>query len=214
MNLCGRLVLAVACVVVAGCAVEPEPRAGRGTAHGVPLPAPPSTSTPAGGTKEGVGAPRELAPPAAPTSGGIGYYQDRQEQQLRARVEGTGISLVRIGNTIRIIVPGNAAFATSGDQLRPRFVALLTTVATVIKEYSKTGIDIRGYTDSTGSFEYNQQLSVRRAQAVGNLFVGRQIAAARIRMSGYGPRNPVADNRTDTGRAQNRRIEIDLVPTP
>lgn len=211
MNLCGRLVLAVMCIVVAGCVTEPAPQRGR-TPPSAPLPPPPPVSPPAAGAKEGASTPRVLSPPAAPTSGGIGYYQDRQEQQLRERVDGTGVRLVRTGDTIRLVLPGNAAFTTNGDQLQPRFVDLLTTVAAVLKEYSKTVIDVKGYTDSTGSFEHNQQLSAQRAQAVGNLLISRQIAAARIRTAGYGPRNPVADNKTDSGRAQNRRIEIDLVP--
>jgi outer membrane protein OmpA-like peptidoglycan-associated protein len=158
--------------------------------------------------------PRPLSPLAAPTSGGVAYYQNRQEQQLRERLDGTGIRLARAGDSIRLVLPGNAAFALNGDQLQPRYVEWLTTVATVLREYSKTAIEIKGYTDSTGSFEHNQDLSARRAQAVGGVLIGKQVAAARIRTAGYGPRYPVADNKSDAGRAQNRRVEIDLVPQP
>jgi outer membrane protein OmpA-like peptidoglycan-associated protein len=84
----------------------------------------------------------------------------------------------------------------------------------VVKEYGRTTLDVRGYTDSTGSFEHNQQLSERRARSVGAYLVTRQIAATRIRTAGFGPRHPIVGNDTESGRAQNRRIEIELVPTP
>jgi outer membrane protein OmpA-like peptidoglycan-associated protein len=157
---------------------------------------------------------RALSPLAAPTSGGVAFYQSRQEQQLRERLDGTGIRVARNGDSIRLVLPGNTAFALNGDQLQPRFVDWLTTVALVLKEYNKTAIEIKGYTDSTGSFEHNQALSQRRAQTVANFFVSKQISATRIRSAGYGPRYPVADNKSDAGRAQNRRVEIDLVPMP
>jgi outer membrane protein OmpA-like peptidoglycan-associated protein len=138
----------------------------------------------------------------------------RQEQQLRERIASSAIRIARSGDTIQLLLPGNAAFALNGDQLQPRFADLLAAIALVVKEYSKTSIEIKGYTDSTGSFEHNQDLSARRAQAVASFLMGKQVASARIRTAGYGPRYPIADNKTDAGRAQNRRVEIDLVPIP
>jgi outer membrane protein OmpA-like peptidoglycan-associated protein len=199
-------------VFVAGCVTEPvsqEPRVITPTNVPQPVPPAPSAVPPKSG-----GEPRLLSPLAAPTSGGVGYYQSRQEQQLRERLDGTGIRVSRAGDSILLTLPGNSAFALNGDQLQPRFVDWLTTVAMVLREYSKTAIEVKGYTDSTGSFEHNQDLSTRRAQTVGSLLIGRQVTAARIRTVGFGPRYPVADNKSDAGRAQNRRVEIVLVPTP
>lgn len=143
---------------------------------------------------------------------GVGYYMDTQEKKLRQQLEGSGVRVQRTGDTIKLIMPGNITFAVSSEQIAPNFYDVLNDVALVLREFNKTVIDIKGYTDSTGSFEYNQQLSERRAESVGRYLTNQQIAAGRIRTAGYGPRYPVADNNTEAGRAQNRRVEIDLVP--
>lgn len=153
-----------------------------------------------------------LAPIVAPTSGSMSYYQDRQEQYLRGRLENTGLRVSRTGDVLKIIVPG-VGFMINGDQLQPRMAQALDGIAPVLKEFTKTSIDIKGFTDSTGSFEHNQNLSERRAQSVGAYLAEKQIPTSRIRTAGFGPRSPIADNRTDTGRAQNRRVEIELVPS-
>ena len=186
---------------LAGCAVPPQPTPQPRPTPG-PIPAP---------------APTVPQPPAKPQyvpKTYSGSYPDRVEAALRDTLANTPVRVVRNGDTVKLIAPGSAAFAVSSDQLQPRFAAVLDSVAQLCREYSKTAISIKGYTDSTGSFEYNQQLSERRAQSVGNYLIGRQIAAARIRSAGYGPRLPIADNQTESGRAQNRRVEIELVPTP
>lgn len=212
MNFFKRVGVCALLVGVAGCVNEPPATGTRGPVQptNVPPPiiAPPPVTPP---KSEEV---RPLSPLAAPTSGGIAYYQTRQEQQLHERLDGTGVRIARAGDSIRLVLPGNTAFALNGDQLQPRYVEWLTTVAMVLREYSKTAIEVKGYTDSTGSFEHNQDLSARRAQAVGALLINKQVTATRIRTAGFGPRNPVADNKSDAGRAQNRRVEIELVPLP
>jgi outer membrane protein OmpA-like peptidoglycan-associated protein len=152
--------------------------------------------------------------PSAPTSGGIGYYQDRQQSVLEERLAGTGVRVLRTGESIKLILPGRQTFSLSSDQIQPAFAPVLDNIALVVKEYARTTLDVRGYTDSTGSFEHNQQLSERRAASIGAYLVTRQIAATRIRTAGFGPRNPLVGNDTESGRTQNRRIEIELVPTP
>lgn len=204
-----RIVIVALAIVVAGCATPPAP-----APQPQPVP-PPSQPLPPTLPPEQVPPPEPPAPQplAAPTTGGATYYQQRQEQQLRERIGATGIRLTRNGDTLRLILPASHVFAI-GDQLQPRFTEALDMLAAVFREYRKTTVEIRGYTDSTGSFQHNQQLSLRRAETLAAFFAARQIDPARIRASGYGPRQPIADNRTDSGRIQNRRIEIDLVPTP
>ena len=148
----------------------------------------------------------------AAAGGGIGYYMDRQEKVLRQQLEGTGVRVQRNGDNIKLIMPGNITFAFNSDQLEPNFIDPLDSVALVVKEYKDTAIEIKGYTDSVGSFEYNQQLSERRAQSVARQLQNQGVAAGRVRTSGYGPRYPIASNDTESGRAQNRRVEIDLIP--
>lgn len=148
----------------------------------------------------------------AAAGSGIGYYMDRQEALLRQQLEGTGVRVQRMGDQITLIMPGNVTFDTNSDQVRAGFSSVLDSVALVLNEFSDTRLEVKGYTDSTGSFEYNQSLSERRAQSVGRYLMNRQVAASRIHTVGYGPRYPVASNDTPDGRALNRRVEIDLIP--
>ena len=144
--------------------------------------------------------------------GGIGYYMDQQEAQLRQKLQGTGVQVKREGNNIRLIMPGNITFAVDSFNVRSDFFPVLESVAIVVNEYDKTTIDISGHTDSTGSFAYNQTLSERRATSVAEFLLSQQVLAGRIITTGYGPRYPVADNGSPEGRAQNRRVEIKLLP--
>lgn len=211
--------LLAAVLIVSGCAVDRQ----RDTEITHPprqVPPPPKTE-PAKPVPPPVQPPRPAVPPtgpmpvpSAPTTGGVGYYQDRQEAALNERLSGSGIRVQRNADAIRLIIPARLAFALSSDQIQPAFTPVLDNAILVIKEYARTTVDVRGYTDSTGSFEHNQQLSERRAQNLGAYLVSKQIVAARIRTAGYGPRNPIAGNDSESGRSQNRRIEIELVPTP
>ncbi|MBM7421870.1 MULTISPECIES: OmpA family protein [Spongiibacter] len=148
----------------------------------------------------------------AAAGGGYGYYMDRQEAKLRARLEGTGVGVQRVGDTIKLIMPGNITFDTGSSVIMSGFTSVLDSVALVAKEFDKTLMQVNGYTDSTGSFQTNQTLSEQRAGSVARYFMNQGVASSRIRATGYGPRDPIADNSTASGRAQNRRVEIELLP--
>ena len=148
----------------------------------------------------------------AAIGGGIGNYMDRQEAKLRARLEGTGVGVQRVGDTIKLIMPGNITFDTGSSVIMSGFTSVLDSVALVAKEFDKTLMQVNGYTDSTGSFQTNQTLSEQRAGSVARYFMNQGVASSRIRATGYGPRDPIADNSTASGRAQNRRVEIELLP--
>lgn len=149
----------------------------------------------------------------AAVGGGIGYYMDRQEAQLRQRLEGTGVRVIRNGDQIELVMPGNITFDTSQSTIRPSFTGVLESVALVLKEFDKTVIQIDGHTDSTGADGYNQLLSERRAGSVRDFLLNQGVDPARTRATGYGPRQPIASNATAAGREQNRRVELTLVPT-
>lgn len=140
--------------------------------------------------------------------GGIGYYMDQQEMLLRQELEGTGVRVERVGDEIRLVMPGNITFATDSDRIAGNFYPVLDSVAKVLLKFDKTAINVDGYTDSTGSFEYNQSLSERRAMSVSNYL--SQVGVDRLRISsrGFGERNPIASNDSEGGRAANRRVEI------
>ncbi len=144
--------------------------------------------------------------------GSVGYYMDVQEAKLRQKLEGTGVRVVRDGNDIRLVMPGDVTFATNSADLNSRFFPVLDSVALVLNEYKSTLVTVAGYTDSTGSVDYNQKLSEKRATTVALYLQGRGVAEQRLAAIGHGEANPVASNNTAEGRSRNRRVEITLDP--
>lgn len=144
--------------------------------------------------------------------GAIGNYQDKQEAELRAELEGTGVSVTRIGDNITLNMPGNVTFATNSSDLSPAFFDVLNSVGKVLDEFDKTIVEVAGHTDSTGSDAHNQGLSERRASSVANYLRGRGVISERLITVGMGESRPVADNGTEQGRQVNRRVEITMVP--
>lgn len=144
--------------------------------------------------------------------GSIGYYMDRQEAKLRAELEGTGVSVTRIGDNITLNMPGNVTFASNSADLSPAFFEVLNSVTKVLKEFDQTVVEVAGHTDSTGTEVYNQALSERRAASVSQYFVARKISNQRLISIGMGELRPVAGNVSADGRQANRRVEITMVP--
>jgi outer membrane protein OmpA-like peptidoglycan-associated protein len=143
---------------------------------------------------------------------GVGAYMDRQEARLRAELERTGVSVTRDGDNITLNMPGNITFATNSADLNANFYDVLNSVSMVLAEFNQTVVEIAGHTDSTGSEQYNQQLSERRASSVASYLGTRGVLTDRIITVGAGETRPVATNDTDLGRQQNRRVELTLVP--
>ncbi len=148
----------------------------------------------------------------AAAGAGIGAYMDRQEEQLRQSTQGTGIGVDRRGDDIVLNMPSEVTFGFDSSELTPNARNALNDVARILTQYDDTRVNIAGHTDSTGDAGYNQRLSERRAQAVGNYLMNAGVAGARLNMVGYGENQPVASNNTEAGRAQNRRVEITLTP--
>ncbi|MCE7031297.1 OmpA family protein [Lysobacter sp. GX 14042] len=144
--------------------------------------------------------------------GAIGNYQDRQERALRDQMAGTGVDVVRQGDNITLNMPGNITFDFDSSTLSAQFYPVLDNLVSTLREYDQTIVEVAGHTDSKGSDSYNQQLSVRRAESVGNYLIGRGVMRERFIITGAGESRPVASNDTEAGRAQNRRVEITLVP--
>jgi len=142
--------------------------------------------------------------------GGIGYYMDQQEMLLRQELEGTGVRVERVGDSIRLIMPGNVTFATGAYNIDQGFYPTLNSVIKVLLKFDKTVVSVDGFTDSTGSFETNQTLSERRAASVAQYLSNGGVPALRLQSRGYGERYPVASNDTVGGRAMNRRVEVSI----
>lgn len=148
----------------------------------------------------------------AAAGAGIGAYMDRQEQQLRQSTQGTGIQVDRRGDDIVLNMPSSVTFGFDSSELTMSARSALNNVAQILQQYPDTRVNIAGHTDSTGNASYNQTLSERRAESVGNYLAQSGVSWSRLNMSGYGQSQPVASNATEQGRAQNRRVEITLTP--
>jgi outer membrane protein OmpA-like peptidoglycan-associated protein len=144
--------------------------------------------------------------------GAIGAYMDKQERELRQKTEGTGVEVERQGDEIKLTMPEGITFATASAAIQPQFRTQLTDLARTLASYERTYVDVYGHADAQGSDQYNQTLSENRARAVGDFLASNGVNRARIAARGFGESQPVADNNTPEGRAQNRRVEIRLVP--
>lgn len=143
---------------------------------------------------------------------GVGAYMDVQEAKLREQLRGTGVQVAREGDNIRLIMPGNITFETDSYNLRSSFFPVLDSVAVVLAKYADTTMRITGHTDSTGSRDYNQTLSEQRADSVAYYLETQNVVGSRMYVQGRGFADPVADNSSPEGRAENRRVELYILP--
>ncbi|MDC8829187.1 OmpA family protein [Alteromonas gilva] len=144
--------------------------------------------------------------------GAIGNYMDKQEEALREELADTGVDVVREGDTLHLIMPGDITFATNSAAVSPNFNPVLNDVALILNEYEKTVLMIKGHTDDTGAEEYNQALSERRANAVKNLLTTYNVNSQRITTVGLGEYKPKVPNTSAENRQQNRRVELSIEP--
>jgi outer membrane protein OmpA-like peptidoglycan-associated protein len=143
---------------------------------------------------------------------GVGAYMDRQAEELAAELRNTGVSVVKNGDQITLIMPGNVTFATDSADINANFYPVLGSVAKVLQKYRQTLVDVAGHTDSDGPADYNMALSQRRANSVAAYLVSQGVLAGRLIVTGYGETRPIASNATAQGKAQNRRVEIQIAP--
>ncbi|MCW8108897.1 OmpA family protein [Alteromonas ponticola] len=144
--------------------------------------------------------------------GAIGKYMDKQEQELREELADTGVDVVRDGDNLRLIMPGDITFATDSASISPNFNPVLNDVAKVVNNYEKTVLMIKGHTDDTGSDQYNQGLSERRAEAVKSQLTSYNVNPTRITTVGLGEYKPKVPNDSAANRQMNRRVELEIRP--
>lgn len=148
----------------------------------------------------------------AVAGGAVGGYMDRQERDLRARTAGSGIDVVRKGDNIDLRLPSGITFDFNSAAVKPQFRASLGQVAQTLASYQSTYVDVTGHTDSVGTDAVNQRLSEQRAVAVADYLSYQGVNRARIATRGFGKSQPIASNADETGRAENRRVEIHISP--
>lgn len=140
----------------------------------------------------------------------IGRRMDKQKKELEA-IEGAKVETVQDVNNlqaIKVTFDNGILFATNKSELSASSREALTKFATSLKNSPDTDITIYGHTDNTGSRTVNERISKERAEAVANFLVGQGISRSRITTEGLAYDQPVADNSTAEGRAQNRRVEV------
>lgn len=142
----------------------------------------------------------------------IKNYMDNQEFALREQLRGSSIKVHRDGDILRLEIPSQVTFAVGKSEIRAKLYPMLSTIAKVVAEYSKTMVVIIGHTDDSGSLQTNMQLSQQRADAVKSYLLSQQLDERRLETHGEGPNYPLLPNSSAANRAANRRVEILLAP--
>ena len=136
----------------------------------------------------------------------IGRRMDKQAEEMQADLENARVE--RVGEGIIVTFDSGILFDFDKADLKSQAKANISDLAETLKKYDDTDVMIVGHSDSRGSDEYNLGLSERRAQSVSNYVSTLGVAGTRIQQVGKGESEPIADNETDAGRQQNRRVEI------
>ncbi|MBR4573004.1 MAG: OmpA family protein [Prevotella sp.] len=144
----------------------------------------------------------------------IGNRMDKVKKQAQQQLPNATVETVKDANNldaVKVTFNSGILFATNKADLSQSSKNELNNLANIMKENKDISVDIKGYTDSTGSDAINNPLSVNRAQSVANYLTQNGVQYAQMKnVNGYGSSNPVASNETAEGRQQNRRVEVYL----
>ncbi|ODT34020.1 MAG: hypothetical protein ABS55_12010 [Lautropia sp. SCN 70-15] len=203
-------ILAVAAIALAGCEsmTETQQRTAIGTGLGA------LAGAALGSAVGGSGTATRNAAVLGAAAGGIGTYMwsKRMEEQklaMQQATAGTGVGVTQTAdNQLKLDIPSDISFDTGRADIKPNFRPILDRFAQTLNANPGTTVRIIGHTDSTGTDAVNEPLSVNRAASVRQYLADRGVSATRIAIDGRGSREPIADNATAAGRAQNRRVEI------
>lgn len=136
----------------------------------------------------------------------IGNQMDKQAEEIKNKVPDANVK--RVGEGIVVEFSSNILFGFDKSALSYQAKENLDKLVVVLNEYEETDIEIQGHTDNTGSLEYNQNLSIERADEVSDYLVDNGINESRLDIKGFGETAPKYDNDSETGRTRNRRVEF------
>ena len=139
----------------------------------------------------------------------IGHQMDQQAKEIQQNIPGAQVT--RVGEGIQVTFASSMLYDFDSDVVLPTAAANLRNLAASLGKYPNTDVLIVGHTDATGSAEYNQGLSLRRATSAANYLIAQGVASTRVRTAGRGEMEPIATNDTEAGRQANRRVEIAIV---
>lgn len=143
----------------------------------------------------------------------IGDRMDKQAQKIEQEIPGAKVERVDDGIVVTFDENSGVYFDTNKYNINAASQATLDKLAAVLVEYRDTNVLVVGHTDSTGSDAYNMDLSEKRAYAVTNYFTQTKgLSSGRFTTNWFGETTPIADNNTAEGRAQNRRVNVVIVP--
>lgn len=148
----------------------------------------------------------------AAAGGLIGNDLDKQAAELRAELANDGITITNTGDSLIVSLPQDITFATDSFSVRSSLQSDLGKVASHLIKYPNSAVQVIGHTDNEGDATYNLGLSQRRANAVADILQADGVTFSRLQIIGRGEVQPVASNLTAEGRAQNRRVDIVVVP--
>ena len=212
MNIMKPLIVSVVVVGIAGCADDPKKRTKVGVGVGAVVGAVIGNAV-----SDARGGPIVGAVVGAIAGGAVGNYMDKQQRELEQKLSEEAarneLHIIRLAdNALKIGIASDVSFDVNSATIKPEALVTYGKIASILKTYDKTVIHIVGHTDSTGSADYNQGLSQRRAASVGSYLAEGGVPATRVREEGRGLREPVADNGSPEGRTKNRRVDIVLKP--
>lgn len=142
----------------------------------------------------------------------IGNALDKQEAELRRDLENDRVKITNTGDRLIVTLPEDILFAVDSARVNSALRGDLLTVSDSLRSYPDSTVQVVGHTDNTGAAAYNQDLSERRANAVADVLMDGGVSFNRIQTFGRGEDQPIASNLTAEGKAQNRRVEIVILP--
>ncbi len=145
--------------------------------------------------------------------GAGGYYwsqrMENQKKQMEQATQGTGVGVTQTANNeLKLQIPSDISFDVGRAAIKSNFRPILDQFANGLRNNPNAEVRIIGHTDSTGSDSINNPLSIERAASTRDYLIARGVRSSAFRVEGHGSREPIADNNSDAGRAQNRRVEI------
>ena len=140
----------------------------------------------------------------------IGKYMDKQAEKLKKDLDVLA-DVERVGEGIKITMKSGVLFDFNSFKINSKVNENLVKFSETLKQYPDTEILVAGHTDNVGTGEYNMKLSQQRADAVAAVLKANLVSRSRLTILGYGEKDPVAENVSDSGREQNRRVEFAIV---
>lgn len=200
--------IALATTLAAGCATQRQNETAAGTGVGAAAGA--VLGKVIGGTSKAMAVGAAVG---ASAGAAAGYNWQLIKEKLGMATKDSGVQVTEQNDgSLKVNMPAAVSFPSGSSSIDARLHPTLDRMANTLNEYPASTISVTGHTDSVGGTQFNQDLSLRRADAVANYLTERHVQRNRMSTYGQGEATPVADNTTETGRAQNRRVEMVIRP--